>query len=182
MKKLISRLGLIGCGLFISISVNALPVDEHGRTLLNHEAQGGHTIRRHVSKSLTWLRNRCRTDRSVKRSYATSYYYRGEAEDIIADMIKDNRSKVNVFINGFKKRETLLEKESWWERPWGYGHGIDCRKVGKTKKVTIRFRGRPITFSYPIDVVNTKSARTILNKSTRATGGWHILTSYPTKF
>jgi hypothetical protein len=182
MRKILSSLILASSSLLISISVSALPVDEHGRTLLEHEAQGGHTIKRHVAKSLSWLRNRCRTDRAVKRSYATSYSDRADAEDIISDMIKDNRGKVNAFIKYSRSTSVIHANESLFERPFGYGNGINCRKVGKTKKISFVFRGRPFPFNIPLDVVpRTKAARTVLKKSSRATGGWHILTSYPTK-
>lgn len=181
VNKALSSLILLSSYLFLTSAVSAGAVDEYGRTLLNHELQGGHTIRKHVAKTNAWLRNRCRTDRAVKRSYATTYETRTHAEEIIADMIKDERSKVNSFIRGSKKTERINVAQSLWERQWGvYGQGIDCRKVGRTRLISFRFYGKRISFRLPIDMVGTRYARAILKKSPRATGGWHILTSFPT--
>ncbi len=159
-------------------NINAESIDDYGRNLQSHENLGGHTIAKHVSKSETWLRNRCKSEKYLIT--ASTFSSLSDAESILADMIKDNRSLVQDYASGRNSNGAISEQESWWERPLGYGSAINCKLLNKKKTYTINLRGKKIPITVELDDINyLPSATGVLRKKSTASGGWFLLTSYP---
>lgn len=134
--------------LYSMAQANARPVDNFGRNLRAHEGRRlGHTIKKHVAKRYTWLRGRCKRDRIIRnKGVASSYRTLSDAEDIIYHLVMDNRNEIQRYLDGSLSSLgvplVIEDKESWIDRPLGYGRGIDCALLGKTR--VIRFGRIPV--------------------------------------
>ena len=170
--------------LLSPIVINARSIDDYGRNLQSHENLGGHTKARHVSKSYTWLRNRCKSQRYL--ATASSFTSLRNAESILADMVKDNRSLIQNYASGRSSTNEMNEKERWWERPWGYGRAINCKLVGKKRTFYIRNPRKPwkkIPITVELDKMSyMPTAKGVLRRKSTAAGNWYLLTSYPSLF
>lgn len=163
---------------FLTPNSNARSIDDYERNLQSHENAGGHTIAKHISKSDAWLRNRCKNEKFLMT--ASTFSSLSSGESILADMIKDNRSLVQDYASGRRSNSEISAQESWWERPLGYGSAINCKLLNKTKTYYINLRGKRIPITIELDDINyMPSAKGVLRKKSTVSGGWYLLTSYP---
>lgn len=170
-----TSLALVAATMLVTTTY-AQPVDDYGRDLNAHERLGGHTVAKHVGKGYQYLRNRCSSERGARKM--TSYRSKSQAEGVIADMIKDNKSRIDNFNSG---KINIYEQNGWWYDYWyGYGYGINCTKLNKTKRVCARSNRRGRCLSYKTvkidEIKKLYSAQSTLKKNS---SNWYILTSYP---
>lgn len=72
-----------------------------GGGLAAHEAAGGHTLAKHVDKSVEFLGQRLRNEPNLRSS--SSFYSRKHAEDSISDLLDSKQSEINDWLTGRRK-------------------------------------------------------------------------------
>ena len=123
---------------------------ENVHFLREQERLGGHTIERHVGKSLDYLRNRLRYS-SIRA--ASTYYEANQAGQVIVNALNANSGRVNSWLSGGGSRLTL-----------SYQHRRYLGIVLERGKTTPR---------------NSSLIRIVLQKKSSAPNGYFVLTSYP---
>ncbi|MEG4282731.1 hypothetical protein QUB68_06350 [Microcoleus sp. A006_D1] len=116
-----------------------------------HEAAGGHTLERHVGKTEAELGQRLAEDKRI--SGASSFTYRSVAERAIAEAMDRNKSAIDSWM---KKRGN------------SYTIKYDTHRI---IGITLRRRASKAT--------STSRLRIVLQRSTKLSPGYFILTAYP---
>ena len=77
----------------------------------------------------------------------------------------------------------INEQNYWYEDYWyGYGYGINCRKLNKTKRVCARSTGRKFKRCISYKTVKIDEIRKIYSAQStlkKNNSSWYLLTSYP---
>ncbi len=118
--------------------------------LRQQERLGGHTIERHVGKSIAYLRNRLQNS-SIRA--ASTFNELNQAGQVIVNAINANRSRINNWLNSGSRRLVL-----------NYTHR---RNIG-----IVLQRGQN-------DPYTSKKFRVVLQKRSSAPNGYYVLTAYP---
>jgi hypothetical protein len=123
------------------------------RNLESHETAGGHTIEMHVGRSESWLRNRLKTDPTLRnRDFASSFRNKEIANRVQGRFVKTYRAEIEAWL---KSGEEIFRKTIEMGEPVGI---VVERDVAGHSEATKAF----------FMLVSDASAH-----------GWHILTSYP---
>ena len=69
-----------------------------GGDLAAHEAAGGHTLAKHVDKTLAFHDGRLRSEPDLR--YSSSFYSRKHAEDAISDLLESKRAEIKAWLAG----------------------------------------------------------------------------------
>ncbi|HEY0166381.1 MAG TPA: RNase A-like domain-containing protein [Jatrophihabitans sp.] len=85
-----------------------------GGGLMAHEVAGGHTLRKHVGKSETFLRTRLATEPHIKG--ASTFYDRQAAENAVSGLLGANQAAINRWLSG---RRAYLKLEGRYSEPLG---------------------------------------------------------------
>ncbi len=176
---------VIAIGIMLS-NINAMPIDEYQRSIYAHDRDGGHTVKRHIGKSLNELRGRCNGRKLNK--FFTSYRYARDAEATLYVMINlndRNRVQVDNFQrnrgNGVQRniQGSMKRGYAWHQRWWsGKGQGIDCRHLNEIKKTRTWYGGTYYTKKDEYNYLYHAKASLNFNHSK---GRWYIQTSFPSK-
>jgi len=116
-----------------------------------HEAAGGHTLERHVSKTEAQLAQRLAKENRI--SSASSFSYRSVAESAIAEAMDTNKSAIDSWVKKKGNRYTIRH---------------DAHKI---IGITLT-RGQS-------KATSTSRLRIVLQRSTKLPPGYFILTAYP---
>jgi Bacterial CdiA-CT RNAse A domain len=146
--------------LTISTSLYAQVVDWYGRDLLKHEKIGGHTIKEHVSQSLTQMKNRCRLTPPAE-GYVSTFSSLTSAEKLVASEISIEKQNIISFIRTQPTGGTLIIRSA---TPSSKVTGSSLKCGSATALPTNRTR-----------IVIKKDTNNKLAKPS----GWFILTSFP---
>jgi len=175
----------ISIGLILS-NINAMPIDEFGRSIYGHERDGGHTVKRHIGKSFTELRGRC-NGRKINKFF-TSYRYSRDAEATLYAMINlndRNRAQVDNFQrnrgNGVRRniQGSMQRGYSMWKKWWsGKGKGIDCRHLNEISKHRTWYGATRYTKKDEYNYLYHAKASLKFNHTKNR---WYIQTSFPSK-
>jgi filamentous hemagglutinin len=124
-----------------------------GGGLAGHEARGGHTIARHVGKSVVELSERLATQSSLKA--ASSFSNRAAAESAVSSTLGANSSEISSWLSGSAQRLVLTHS------------------MGDAIGWTLE---RGASFTQP-----ASSVRMVLVRDAASSIGYRILTAYPEK-
>lgn len=91
-----------------------------GRDLSSDDARGGHTLKKHVSRSDQDLRQRLRREREV--SAASTYTDRHTAETFIAGCLDENQVRVQQWLD--QGRHPNLALECFGDPAWPIGRTL----------------------------------------------------------
>jgi len=116
-----------------------------------HEAAGGHTLERHVGKTESQLAQRLAKETRI--SGASSFTYRSVAESAIAEAMDRNQSAIDSWMKKRANRYTI---------------DYDANRI---IGITLRRRASKAT--------QTSRFRIVLQRSTKLSPGYFILTAYP---
>ncbi|MEZ2248545.1 RNase A-like domain-containing protein [Microcoleus sp.] len=116
-----------------------------------HEAAGGHTLEKHVGKTEAELAQRLAKDKRI--SAASSFTYRSVAESAIAEAMEEKKSAIDSWV---KKRSNRYTIEYDTHRIIGI---TLTRRVSKAS--------------------STSRLKIVLQRSTKLSPGYFILTAYP---
>ena len=168
------------------LNINAMPIDEYQRSIYGHDRDGGHTVKRHIGKSLSELRAKCNGRKLNK--FFTTYRYSRDAEATLYAMINlndRNRAQVDNYqrksghgvnrnIRGDMHRG-YSKLDKWWS---GKGQGIDCRHLNEWRKHRTWYGG---TYYIKKDEYNYLYHAKASLKFNHTKDRWYIQTSFPTK-
>lgn len=96
------------------------PHSTSGRDLTLDETRGGHTLKRHVGRSDTDLRERLRRERQI--SAASTYTDRHTAETFIASCLDDNQVRVRQWF--VQERHPNLALDCIGDPAWPIGRSL----------------------------------------------------------
>ena len=116
-----------------------------------HEAAGGHTLEKHVGKTEAELAQRLASEKRI--SGASSFTYRSVAESAIAEAMNEKKSAIDSWVKKGGNRYTIK---------------YDTHKV---IGITLRRGASKATSASRLKI--------ILDRSTKLSPGYFILTAYP---
>ncbi len=116
-----------------------------------HEAAGGHTLEKHVGKTEAELAQRLASEKRI--SGASSFTYRSVAESAIAEAMNEKKSAIDSWVKKGGNRYTIE---------------YDTHKI---IGITLRRGASKAT--------STSRLKIILQRSTKLSPGYFILTAYP---
>ncbi len=117
--------------------------------LKNHEKLGGHTIKRHVKRSESYLKKRIKGDINE----ASSFINEAVAEQVISQALHQNRKKISHWINNQQSGDRLVF-DVQTKKPTGYGIRKGESKLSKRygARIVLQYsqsKGRFILTAYP---------------------------------
>lgn len=115
-----------------------------------HEVPPGHTIDRHVGRSIEDLAAQCIKD---KKRLASSFASEADAEQFVEKLIKDHTAEIREWLSNGTRRTLPLDAE------FGRVTGLTVTKAG--------------------EVIRPTGVRVVLMRTADRPGGWQILTAFP---
>ncbi len=142
-------------GSVLDILISAAHAEDAGSynvNLLEHEASGGHTVKLHIAKRLSFLSSRLRNNPNIE--YASTFSSLNQARGIINKTLNEHHAEIQEMMN--------IQGDAWaivqatFDSPTGY-------RLGRTK------RGSREVYSVLV----------FLRKPGNTTEGFYILTAFP---